>query len=80
MRPDIQKNIHAKLAKINAIKPVEPGYNMVKWHLAMESKCIGIELKVPGSYHEPQYIMDYLNAALTIEVKTFKAEVNIICK
>jgi hypothetical protein len=45
----------------------------------MESKRIGIELKVPGSYHESQYIMDYLDATLTIEAKTFKAEVNTIC-
>ncbi len=52
---------------------------MVKWHSAMESKCIVIELKVPCFYHESQYIMDYLDAALTIEAKTFKAEYNIIC-
>jgi hypothetical protein len=79
MRPDVQTNVYAKLAKINAIKPINHGYNMVKWHSTMESKCIAIELKVPGSYHESQYIMDYLNVALTIEAKTFKAEVNIIC-
>jgi hypothetical protein len=58
MHPDIQMNVYAKLAKIKAIKPVDHGYNMVKWHSAMESKCIAIELKVPGSYHESQYIMD----------------------
>ncbi len=52
---------------------------MVKWRLGMESKRIKIKLKVPSSYHESQYIMDYLDAALTIKAKTFKAEVNIIC-
>jgi hypothetical protein len=52
---------------------------MVKWHSAMESNCIAIELKVPCSHYESQYIMDFLDAALTIEAKTFKAEVNIIC-
>jgi hypothetical protein len=44
----------------------------------MESKCIAIEQKVPGSYHESQYIMDYLDASLTVEAKSFKAEVSII--
>jgi hypothetical protein len=79
MHPDIQMNVYAKLAKIKVIKPVDHGYNMVKWHSVMESKRIAIKLKVPGSYHESQYIIDYLDAALTIEAKTFEAEVNIIC-
>jgi hypothetical protein len=79
MHPDIQTNVYAKLAKIKAIKPVNHCCNMVEWHSTMESKRTAIELKVPGSYHESQYIMDYLNATLTIEVKTFEAEVKIIC-
>jgi len=78
MRPDVQTNVHAELAKIKAIKPVDHGYNVVKWHSAMESKRIAIEQKVPGSYHESQFIMDYLDASLTIEAKSFKAEVNIL--
>ena len=78
MRPDVQTNVYAELAKIKAIKPVDHGYNVVKWHSAMESKRIAIEQKVPGSYHESQFIMDYLDASLTIEAKSFKAEVNII--
>ncbi len=45
----------------------------------MESKCISIENKVPGVYHESQYIMDYLNASLTVKIKSFKTEVNILC-
>ena len=45
----------------------------------MESKHILITNIVPGPYHESQYIiMDYLHASLTIEVKSFKAEVNIL--
>ena len=79
MRPDVQTNVYAKLAKIKAIKPVDHGYNIVRLHSAMESKRIAIEQKVPGSYHESQFIMDYLDASLTIKVKSFKAEVNIIC-
>ena len=35
---DVQTNVYAKLAKIKAIKPVDHGYNVVKWHSAMESK------------------------------------------
>ncbi len=79
MRPDVQTNVFAELAKIKAIKPVDHGYNVVKWHSATESERIAIEQKVPGLYHESQFIMDYLNASLTIEAKSFKAEVNIIC-
>jgi len=78
MRPDVRTNVYAELAKIKAIKPVDHGYNVVKWHSAMESKQIAIEQKVPGSDHESQFIMDYLDASLTIEAKSFKAEVNII--
>ena len=44
----------------------------------MESKRILITNKVPGAYHESQYIMDNLNASLTVEVKSFKSEVNIL--
>ena len=58
MHPDVQTNVYAELAKIKAIKPVDHAYNIVKWHLAMESKCIAIEQKASGSYHESQYIMD----------------------
>ena len=45
----------------------------------MESKQISIKQKVLGAYHESQYIMDYLDALLTVEVKSFKAKVNILC-
>ena len=79
MRPDIHTNVYTKLVKIKAIKPVDYGFNMIKWHLVMESKRIQIELKVPGSYHESAYIMDYLDTSLTVDAKGFKAEVNIIC-
>ena len=65
--------------KIKSIKPVDYAFNIIKWHSAIESKRISIENKVPGVYHESQYIMDYLNAPLTVEVKSFKAEVNILC-
>ena len=78
MCPDVQTNAYAELAKIKAIKPVDHSYNVVKWHSASESKRIAIEQKVPGSYHESQFIMDYLDVSLTINAKSFKAEVNII--
>jgi hypothetical protein len=73
MHPDVQMNVYAELAKIKSIKPVDYAFNIIKWHFAMESKCISIENKVPGVYHESQYIMDYLVASLTVEVKSFKA-------
>jgi hypothetical protein len=79
MRPDVQTNVFAELAKIKAIKPVDHAYNFVKWHSAMESKRIAIKQKVPGLYHESQYIMDYPDASLTVNAKSFKAEVNIFC-
>jgi hypothetical protein len=79
MCPDVQTNVNAELAKIKAVKPVNHAYNIVKWRLAMESKRNAIEQRVPGSYHESQYIMDYLDASLTVDAKSVKAEVNIIC-
>ena len=74
MRSDVQTNVYAELAKIKSIKPVNHAFNIIKWYSAMESKCISIKYKVPGAYHELQYIMDYLDASLTVEVKSFKAE------
>ncbi len=65
--------------KIKSIKPVDYAFNIIKWHSAIESKRISIENKVPGVYHESQYIMYYLDGSLTVEVKSFKAEVNILC-
>jgi hypothetical protein len=44
----------------------------------MESKRILIDTKVLGAYHKTQYIMDYLDASLTANVKSFKAEINIL--
>jgi hypothetical protein len=76
--PDVQTNAHAELAKIKTIKLVDYAFNITKWRSAMESKRILITNKVPGAYHESQYIMDYLDASLTVEVKSFKAEVNIL--
>jgi hypothetical protein len=67
MRPDVQRNVYAELAKIKATKPVDHAYNIVKWHLAMESKHNAIEQKNLGLYHESQYIMDYLDASLTVD-------------
>jgi len=78
IRPDVQTNVYAELAKIKTIKPVDYAFNIVKWHSAMESKRISITNKVPGAYHESQYIMDYLDASLTVDAKSFKAEVNIL--
>ena len=78
IRPDVQTNVYAELAKIKTIKPVDYAFNIIKWHSAMESKRISITNKVPGAYHESQYIMDYLDASLTVDVKSFKAEVNIL--
>jgi hypothetical protein len=67
------------LQKIKSIKLVDCAFNVVKWHSAMESKQISIKQKVPGVYHESHSIMDCLNASLTVEVKSFKAKVNILC-
>jgi hypothetical protein len=79
MHLDVQTNVYAELAKYKRIKLVNHVFNIVKWHYAMESKQISIKQKVPGTYHESQYIMDYLDALLTVEVKSFKAKVNILC-
>jgi hypothetical protein len=78
MHPDVQTNVYAELTKIKSIKPVDHAFNIVNWHSAMESNQISIKQKVPGVYIESQYIMDYLDALLTIEVTSFKATVNIL--
>ena len=78
MCPDVQTNVYAELTKIKAIKPADHGYNIVKWHLVMESKHITIEQKNPGLYYKTQYIMDYLDSSPTVDAKSFKAKVNII--
>ncbi len=78
MHPDVQTNVYAELVKIKAIKSSDYSFDVLKWHAAMESKCISIEQKVPSAYHESQFIMDYLDATHTVDVKSFQAEVSII--
>lgn len=78
IHPDVQTNVYVELAKIKMIKQFNYAFNIIKWHSAIESKRISITNKVPGAYHESQYIMDYLDASLTVEVKSFKVEVNIL--
>jgi len=78
MCPDVQANVYMELSKIKSIKPVDYAFNMIKWHSAIESKHILIEQKLPGSFHKSQFIMDYLDASLTVEVKSFKAKLSII--
>jgi hypothetical protein len=78
MHLDVQTNIYSELAKIKSIKPIDYAFNIVKWHSTIESKRILIDTKVPGAYHKSQYIMDYLDASLTVDVKSFKAEINIL--
>ncbi len=78
MRLDVQTNIYSELGKIKSINPIDYAFNIVKWHSAMESKQISIDTKVPGAYHKSQYIMDYLDASLNANVKSFKAEINIL--
>jgi hypothetical protein len=73
MHLDVQANVYMELAKIKSIKPINYAFKMVKWHSAIESQSIMIEQKLPGSYHKLQYIMDYLNAAQLVNVKSFKA-------
>jgi hypothetical protein len=51
IHPDVQTNVYAELAKIITIKPVDYAFNIIKWDLAMESKCILITNKIPGAYH-----------------------------
>jgi hypothetical protein len=43
MHPDVQTNVYTELAKIKTIKPSNYGLDVVKCHLAMESKCISIK-------------------------------------
>ncbi len=78
MRPEVQTNVYSKLVKIKSNKLVDYAFNIVKWHSAMESKQISIDTKVQDAYHKSQYIMDYLDASLTVDVKSFKAEINIL--
>jgi hypothetical protein len=78
MRSDVQANIYVELAKFKSIKPVNYTFNMIKWHLAIESKRISIEQRLSVSYHKLQFIMDYLDASLTVEVTRFTTKISII--
>ncbi len=78
MRLDVQANFYMELTKIESVKQVDYAFDMIKWHLAIESECILIKQKLPGSCHKLQFIMDYLNASLTAKKKNFKTEISII--
>ncbi len=57
-----------ELAKIKPIKPINNTFNMIIWYLAIESKHISTEQKLPGSYYKLQFIVNYLDASLSVEV------------
>jgi hypothetical protein len=78
MHPEVQENVSMELAKIKSIKPVDYTFNMIKWYSTIESTCNSIEEKLSGYYHKLQFIMNYLDASLTAEVKSFKAEISTI--
>ena len=78
MSQDVQTNIYSELAKIKSIKPIDYAFNIVRWHSAVACKQISIDNKVSGAHHKSQYIMGYLDASLTANVKSFKAEINIL--
>jgi hypothetical protein len=63
---DVETNVYAELSKIKTIKPANYGFNIVKWHSAMETKHVSIKLKFPSAHHKSQYIMDYLGLFLLL--------------
>jgi hypothetical protein len=74
---EVLKLMRSPKSKLSNL-PTMGGFDIVKWHSAMETKCISIKQKVPSAYRKSQYIIDYLHAILTVDAKSFKAEVNII--
>ena len=75
MRPNVKINVFNEIMKIKQLKLDQFGNNVTTWLTKMEEKRINIELKVPGSYHDDQYIMDIFQGALEAKCKAFCAEV-----
>jgi hypothetical protein len=45
---DVQTNVYSELAKIKTIKPVNYAFNIIKWHLVMDTKAFQSRTKSPA--------------------------------
>ena len=59
------------IMKIKQLKLSQHNNNVTTWLTAMEEKHINIELKVPGAYHNDQYILDIFQGSLEAKCKAF---------
>ena len=75
MRPNVRINVFNEILKIKQLKLDQYGNNVTTWLTKMEEKYINIELKVPGSYNDDQYILDIFQGALEAKCKAFCTEV-----
>ena len=64
MWPNDRINVFNEIMKTKQLKLSQHNNNVTSWLTVMEEKRINIELKVPGAYHDDQYILDIFQEAL----------------
>ena len=78
LRPNKLITAYDEITKIKKVLPASYKNDMARWDTAFEAARINIELLLPGEYSDTAFKTDYLNAALTVQCKSFTAEVSSI--
>jgi len=58
IRPNVRINVFNEISKLKELKPKQFNFNIVQWLSELKAKRLSIELKIPGAYHNNQFIMD----------------------
>ena len=75
MRTNVRVNVFREIASMKDVTLKSCKNNVVDWISKMEMKRINIELKIPGSFDDNQFLMEIYQGALDAKCKTFTTEV-----
>ena len=75
MCPNVCVNVFREISSMKDVTLEICNNNVVEWISQMEMKHINIELKIPGSYDDNQFLMEIYQGALKAKCKTFTTEV-----
>ena len=75
MRPNVRVNVFCEIASMKDVTLESCNNNVVEWISQMDMKRINIELRIPGSYNDNQFLMKIYQGALKAKCKNFTTEV-----
>ena len=75
MRQNIQVNVFNNIGSMKDVTLASCNTNYIEWVSKMLMKRINIELNIPGSYDDDQFLMDVYAGAFLAKCKTFTNEI-----